>query len=238
MVFSADKGFKFLKNLLIARLYGFKQVKLKVDADTAEGTGRFARRILGGGRDIRADANMAWDVPKALNAMQSLARYGIRSFEQPIKADDIKGLAQLVSETGLGVMADESISDSDSLETLIANRACTAVNIRISKCGGLVASYNRCLRALQAGLTVQVGCQVGETSLLSAAQLILIAGVRRVTYGEGCFGLHLLREDPGHPLMQFGYGGRPPKLPQGPGLGIQINEEILNRWCVRKERVE
>jgi len=238
VVFSAEKGFTFLRNLLIARFYGFRQVKLKVDTDTAVDTGRLARRILGEKRDIRADANMAWDVNRAREAMQSLARYGINSFEQPIKAEDLPGLAQLISETGLGVMADESLNDSESLERLIAQHACTAVNVRISKCGGLIASYNRCLRALEAGLMVQVGCQVGETSLLSAAQLALITAVKKVTYGEGCFGLHLLKEDPVEPLMQFGYGGRPPQLPQGPGLGVKVNEAMLSQWCVRKERIK
>lgn len=238
IVFSAEKGFKFLRNLLIARFYGFRQVKLKVDTDTAVETGRLARRILGERSDIRADANMAWDVSQAREAMQSLAHYGITSFEQPIKAEDLKGLAELVRETSLGVMADESLNDNESLEALIAQHACTSVNVRISKCGGLVASYNRCLRALEAGLTVQVGCQVGETSLLSAAQLILITAVKQVTYGEGCFGLHLLKEDPVEPLMQFGYGGRPPQLPQGTGLGVQVNESKLSQWCARKTHIE
>jgi L-alanine-DL-glutamate epimerase-like enolase superfamily enzyme len=134
-------------------------------------------------------------------------------------------------------MVDESLSDAQSLETLIDKGACTAVNARISKCGGLMAAYNRCLRALEAGLTVQVGAQVGETSLLSAAQLMLITAVGRVRYGEGCFGLHLLKEDPFSPLVQFGFGGRPPSLPEGPGLGVVPDPGILNRWCVRKQHV-
>ena len=101
----------------------------------------------------------------------------------------------------------------------------------------MIAVFNRCMRALEAGLTVQVGCQFGESSLLSAAQIILIAAVRRVTFGEGCFGLHLLREDPVAPLMQFGCGGRPPAFPKGPGLGVRANENILNQWCARKVSV-
>ena len=230
-------GLKFLKLLIKLRIYGFRHVKLKIDSETAEKTARLARLVFGKNRDIRADANMAWAAGRAAEAMKSLSQYGIRSFEQPIPADDIEGLARLVHETGLDVMADESLTDADSLETLITERACTAVNVRISKCGGLIAAYNRCMRALEAGLTVQIGCQVGESSLLSAAQLILITAVQRVTYAEGCFGLLLLREDPVEPLVQFGYGGRPPALPQGPGLGVRVNERLLKRWCVRKERI-
>jgi muconate cycloisomerase len=236
-VFSAERGFKAFKSLAKLRLYGFRQVKLKIEKDTAEETVRLARRFLGKNCDIRIDANMAWDVSQAIKAMKMMSRYGIRSYEQPLAAKDIEGLAELVQQTGLGVMVDESLNDAESLDNLIAQRACTAVNVRISKCGGLIAAHNRCRRALNAGLTLQVGCQVGETSLLSAAQIILAAAVREVTHAEGCFGLHLLREDPVRPLMQFGYGGRPPAFPQGPGLGVTVNESMLNQWCVRKESI-
>ena len=240
-VFSAEKGFKAFKSLAKIRLFGFHRVKLKVEKDTAIDSARLARRTLGKKCDIRIDANMTWDIPKnveeATVAIKGMADYGIYSFEQPLPAHDIAGLAQLVRQTGLGVMVDESLHDAESLEMLINQNACTAVNVRISKCGGLLAAFNRCMRALEAGLTVQVGCQVGETSLLSAAQMILIAALRRVTFGEGCFGLHLLREDPVTPLMQFGCGGRPPAFPKGPGLGVRVNENILNQWCARKVSV-
>ncbi len=238
VVFSAEKGFKAFKTLVKIRLYGFRQAKLKIEKDTAIDTARLARQILGRKCDIRIDANMAWDISQAIEAMREMATYGIYSYEQPLEAHDIAGLAQLVKETGLGVMVDESFHDAESLEALINQNACTAVNTRISKNGGLMASYHRCMRALEAGMTVQVGCQVGETSLLSAAQMILIAAVRRVAFGEGCFGLHLLREDPVKPLMQFGYGGRPPEFPQGAGLGVTVDENMIKQWCVKKASVE
>ncbi|MDJ0801869.1 MAG: enolase C-terminal domain-like protein [Desulfobacterales bacterium] len=235
VVSSASRGFKAWRSFLLYRLMGFRAAKLKIDSDTAVDTARLARWIMGRGCDLRADANMAWDVRSAISNMRALSHWGIRSFEQPLAADDFDGLATLVKETGLGVMADESLNDAASLETLIERKACTAINARISKCGGLVATYNRCRRALEAGLTVQVGCQVGETSLLSAAQLILIAAVRKVTYGEGCFGHYLLREDPFLPLVQFGRGGLPPALPDGPGLGVRVQEDIVSRHTTQTQ---
>jgi L-Ala-D/L-Glu epimerase len=236
-VISADRKMKNLINLILIRLYGFQQVKLKLRADTTEKAIRRARRVLGGSRDIRVDANMAWDRRQAVAAMRMIRRYGITSFEQPLAADDIAGLAELIRETGLAVMADESASDRRSFHELIARRACTAVNVRISKCGGLVAAYQRCRQVLEANMTLQVGCMVGETSLLSAAQLILLAAVGCVTYAEGCFGRHLLHEDPAVPLLQFGYAGRPPELPDAPGLGVRMDESLIRKWCVSQRRV-
>lgn len=236
-VLSAGRGLPFLTSLLRIRLFGFRDAKIKVAGEGALASARLARLVLGRRFDIRVDANMAWDAPQAASIMRSLSRYGIHLFEQPLRADDIEGLARLVRDTGLGVMVDEGVTDRDSLETVIARRACTAVNIRISKCGGLAASFNRCLRAREEGLTLQLGCQVGESSLLSAAQVILLGGVQGVKYGEGCFGRHLLREDPVGPLMQFGYGGRPPALPPGPGLGVQVDEKVLSRFSVTREAI-
>lgn len=236
-VLSAGRGLPFLTSLLRIRLFGFRHAKLKVAGEGALSSVRLARLVLGRSLDLRVDANMAWDIPQAVSTMRSLARYGIHLFEQPLRADDIEGLAQLVRETSLGVIVDEGVTDRASLETLIARRACTGVNIRIAKCGGLLASFNRCLRAHEEGLTLQVGCQVGESSLLSAAQVILLSGLLGVKYGEGCFGGYLLREDPGGPRMQFRYGGRPPELPKGPGLGVQVDERVLSRFAVRRETI-
>jgi muconate cycloisomerase len=237
VVASAVPGLKFWKTLLLAKAYGFRQIKLKVDRKDPVKRVQTARRILGSAWDIRVDVNMAWDVPFALAAMPQMARYGVRSFEQPLAPDDHEGLARLIRETGLEVMVDESLNDAESLEALIEGRACTAVNVRISKCGGLMASYRRSLRALEKGMIVQVGCQVGETSLLSSAQMKLIAAVPKVTYGEGCFGHHLLRDDPFQPLMQFGFGGRPPQHPGDMGLGVRPDEKKLLKYVANKARI-
>ncbi len=95
-----------------------------------------------------------------------------------------------------------------------------------------MASYNRCREALAAGLTVQVGCQVGESSLLSAAHMTLVTAVAEVTHAEGCFGRLLLGEDPAEPLLQFRPGGRPPPFPTEAGLGIAMQEDLLQRYAV------
>lgn len=230
---SSTGGWALVKSALKQRLYGIRAIKLKVEREGGEATARTARRVLGAGVDLRADANMAWTVDEAIASMRAISRHGVRSFEQPLPADDLAGAARLVAETGLGVMADESLWDRESLQRLIAARACTAVNVRVSKCGGLVAALARARESLAAGLTVQLGCQVGESSLLSAAHLALVQGVQQVTYAEGCFGRFLLREDPGVPALQFGRGGRPPAPPHGAGLGVRIDAAALAPYVVR-----
>src|SRR5215211_3548516 len=191
--------------------------------------------------ELRVDANMAWTVEQALEAIGQLRAVGIWSFEQPIAAGDLAGLARLVADSSAQIMVDEGLSDRDSLQRFISHRACTAANVRISKCGGLVGAYARCREALDAGLLFQVGCQVGESSLLSAAQLTLLQGLAPLTPGvrfaEGCFGRHLLWEDPAAPLVQFGYGGRPPRRPPGAGLGVEVDLAALQRYTLDQASV-
>ncbi len=234
VVLSSSAGWK---TLLMTRLVAIRQVKLKVEAGREQAGALRTRHWLGRRCDVRADANMAWSVDQGLARMAALARLGIHSYEQPLPADDLEGLARLVRESGQGVMADESLNDRESLQRLIEKRACTAVNVRISKCGGLLAARRRIREALDAGLDVQVGCQVGESSLLSAAQLVLLSAVHPVKYAEGCFGQLLLREDPAQPVLQFGFGGRPPALPAGPGFGVQMNRDLLARYTAREETI-
>src|SRR5215216_1988117 len=235
-VVSAGRGWPYVKSLLKMRAFGFPQVKLKLGEDGALQAARTARRLLGRRVDLRVDANMAWDVDQALEVIRQLRAVGIRSFEQPIAAGDLAGLARLVAEAPAGIMVDEGLTDRDSLQRFIGHRACTGANVRISKCGGLVGAHARCREALDAGLMLQVGCQAGESSLLSAAHLTLLSALASrtpgVRYAEGCFGRHLLREDPASPLVQFGYGGRPPRRPAGAGLGVQVDQAMLERWAV------
>ena len=234
LVLSGETGPRALTTLLKARVYGIRDVKVKVDGRSSAGV-RLARRVLGRRARIRVDCNMAWTYAEARAAMPLLARDGVESFEQPLAAGDLTGLARLCAETGLAVIADESVHDAASLERLIAARACTGVNVRIAKCGGLVAALARCRRALAAGLTVQLGCLVGETSQLSAAQLVLVHTLGQgISNLEGCYGERLLARDPVHPLLQFQRGGRPPRAPRGAGFGTTVDMNFIERSSGRR----
>jgi L-Ala-D/L-Glu epimerase len=240
-VVSASQGWPYVVSLLKMRAFRFPQVKLKLGDDRALQAARTARRLLGRRTDLRVDANMAWDVEQALAVIGQLGTVGIRSFEQPIASHDLAGLARLVAETSAQIVVDEGLTDRDSLQRYIAHQACTGANVRISKCGGLIGAHARCQQAADAGLMLQVGCQVGESSLLSAAHLMLLLALAPLTpgvrYAEGCFGRHLLREDPVSPLLQFRYGGRPPRRPQGAGLGVRVDQGTLERWAVDQARI-
>lgn len=229
-VISSDAG---LTKLLAVRLLRFPQVKVKVEKGSAVTHVRRVRKILGKRCDIRIDANMTWTPEEALAEFPSLLDLGVKSCEQPVSPQNTDGLAMLTRESKMGIMVDESLNDRDSLALLIRRKACDAVNVRVSKCGGLTASYNRCRESLEAGLVVQIGCQVGESSLLSSAHMTLTTAVAQVDYVEGCFGRYLLRVDPVKPMLMFRPGGHPPSFPSSPGLGVMVNERTLEHYSSR-----
>ena len=236
-VISASGGWPLYKTLMKLRLFGIKQVKVKLGGGIGLDAIRTIDKALGRNSDVRIDLNMLWNKDEALISMPEFDQAGVQSFEQPLPADQLCEMAELVEKTGLYVMADESLNDAESLDQLIKMQASNAVNVRVSKCGGLMAAIDRCRKALDAGLMLQVGCQVGESSLLSAAQLALMAQVNGIRYLEGCFGTLLLEKDPVSPELKFGHGGMPPKQPDGYGLGVVLDHDYLEQCTTRYDEV-
>jgi len=108
-VASAGRGWRDMVSLLKLRAFRFPHVKLKLERDGAIQAARTARRLLGRRVDLRVDANMAWEVEQALAVIGELRRMGIQSFEQPIAANDLPGLARLVRESSAGIVVDGTI---------------------------------------------------------------------------------------------------------------------------------
>ena len=121
-------------------------------------------------------------------------------------------------------------------ENLVREHACDVFNVRVSKCGGLLPSLEISEFGLSAGLKVQVGAQVGETSLLSAAGRHLALHLAELESAEGSFGTYLLSEDITTEPVMFGDGGRG-SLVLGPGLGVSVNDQTLERLATEVIRI-
>ena len=216
---------------------GMNSIKVKVGIDDDAARLRAVRESVGDDVEIRVDANGVWSADAAVAALNALTSYNIVGVEQPVTAADLDGMRHVREQTGLRVIADESLVTEDNAAALIAANACDVFNIRVSKCGGLIASARIAQMAAEAGIGVQIGAQVGETSLLSAAGRALAAHVPSLEYLEGSFGTHLLSEDIAFESVMFGYGGRGELLPR-PGLGVAVNEDALERLAQEKITVE
>jgi L-Ala-D/L-Glu epimerase len=150
---------------LVVRALGIRQVKIKVGDDLERDLHalRLLRRLLGPRVDLRVDANCAWaGADEALAAIAAMRRFRISAVEQPLPAGDTDGLAAITAGTTEAIIVDESLCSYDDAVALIAARACNAFNIRVSKCGGLLASMRIARLAAENGLACVVGAQVGR----------------------------------------------------------------------------
>ena len=216
----------------VFRAYRVAEVKVKVGFPGDVEAVRAVRTALGPRAAIRVDANGAWRPAEALRAMAALAELGVESVEQPLPRGAPAELAALRARSPLPLVADESLLTVEDARELAAAGAVDRFNLRVSKCGGLGPCAAIAAVAAGAGIGVQVGSQVGETAILSAAGRHLAASVDALLRAEGSFGEALLVEDVGRAAVVFGPGGEAPVL-TGPGLGIEIDAERVRRWTRR-----
>ena len=215
----------------------FARIKVKVGIGDDLRRLEAVRRAAGGQVAIRVDANGAWDAATAVKAIEALRAFDIEAVEQPVGSHDIEGMRRVREESGIAVVADESLVTMQDAEALVRQQACDVFNVRVSKCGGLLASLAIANFGLTAGLQVQVGAQVGETSLLSAAGRHLAAHLPQLESTEGSFGTHLLTEDITADPVMFGHEGRGGPI-VGPGLGVAVDDEVLERLATDVIRIE
>jgi L-Ala-D/L-Glu epimerase len=215
----------------LVKKHHLRFIKIKVGTDSDIETLRKVRDQLGFEVDIRVDANSAWSPSEAIARLQEMEPYQISAVEQPVAKADFAGLKQVQDAVGIPVIADESLCTEEDARRLIGLKACRIFNIRLSKCGGPGAAARIVRLAEKAGISCQVGCHVGETSILSAAGRHFALTVPSLSYVEGSISPYLLVRDVVSQPVIFQDGGLAFEMP-GPGLGIEVLENALNELAL------
>jgi muconate cycloisomerase len=210
-------------------------VKIKVGNERDTEILSMAREILGHKVDIRVDANGAWSSEEAEKRIGAMMAYGISAVEQPVSKEDILGLKRVSEQVEIPIIADESLCLERDAKKLASLDACQVFNLRLSKCGGILAALRLYEIARKKAIASQLGCQVGETGILSAAGRQLAAN-RKFIYLEGSYSGYLLKEDIVNEPVVFGPGGVAQPL-AGHGLGVSVNEETLQRLAIMRDKI-
>lgn len=137
---------------------------------------------------------------------------------------------------GVPLMLDESLCSEIDARRAIEEGTCDLFNLRLSKCGGFLPCLKLAALAHQAGLGYQLGCQVGETGILSAAGRHFATSVANIRFLEGSYDRFLVREPLTREDLTFGRGGFADEL-TGPGLGVTIDEAAVGRVTIRQHLV-
>jgi len=199
----------------------FEQNKAAVEA---------VRLIFGDNYDLRIDTNGAWNLELALHHIPLIEKYNVKVVEEPlIPGDtDLAEFAGMMRDHGVILMADESACSLEDVEGIIKEKNYSMINVRLSKCGGFQNSFRIIDQLRTNGLSFQIGCQLGESGILSAAGRALGLLCRDAKYYDGSYDRFMLKENITTEHVSFGLGGKAGPL-DGPGLGVVINKESLMR---------
>lgn len=215
---------------------GFRALKIKGlrDGEHIASVAAALRREFGSELSLRVDLNMACKTPKEVIAIaQQLEPYNIRSIEQPLRAEDLDGLAFVREHTPIPLMLDESVWDECDAARAISRAAADLVNIYVAEAGGITAGRRIADMCDCAGVEVAIG-SMPELGVGTAAAAHLgfslphlehpsdVAGFRYHSSDVVCHELRIVDGD----LMR----------PTGPGLGVELDRDRLAAHAIEVGR--
>jgi L-alanine-DL-glutamate epimerase-like enolase superfamily enzyme len=208
---------------------GFKALKVKVGVNPRQDVERVKRirEAVGSEIAIRVDANQGWKVRQAINTLKKLEPYNVEFVEQPVKAEDIKGLTKVRRNSSIPVMADETVHSPEDTIKVIHAEAVDLINIKLMKSGGIWKATKIAAIAEAAKIPCMAGC-MGESNLGITAATHFAAAVKNVQHADLDSDLLLLDK-----LVKRGGAkvqGSKRILPKRSGLGITaLNDKLLGK---------
>lgn len=208
---------------------GFPVLKLKVGRDAGNDAARVraVRTAVGDRIRILIDANQGYEVSAAVGFADAVRECNPELIEQPVAAADLAGLAEVTRRSPVPIAADEAVTDPASLARILATGAARAVNIKLLKCGGPDEAEMMVRMAEAAGVPAMIGCGI-ETRVGISAGLAVALGSANVRWIDldGAFGLEADPVFSGGARLENGFQSMDP----GPGLGLEVDEEVLARY--------
>jgi L-alanine-DL-glutamate epimerase-like enolase superfamily enzyme len=212
--------------------FKFKYVKILLGESESENIKRVSlvRSLFGDHVDIRVEANGKWTFQQAVFNLDKLDKFNITAVEQPVAKDDIAGLQRLKKTIKIPIIVDESMCSLSDAKNLIEKDACDILNIKISKCGGLLRSMEIAHFAKSQNISCQLGAHVGETEILSAAGKSFAFTIPNLIYFEGA---SFLLHEHSYSNNQFEIKNKREDRVSNFGLGIKLtNQQLIMKHCV------
>ena len=224
------------RRLRVMRWFGLRDFKLKLglsgeaDAENLRVVDRQIGKAIARGKcTLRVDVNGGWREDETPRRVAGLKQYGVCVVEQPAYCS-ARRLAELARACEVPLMADESLLTQEDARVLLEEPTRVWWNIRLSKNGGLVRSLLLARLAADHAVEFTLGCMVGESGILSAAQRRALQLGPQPRFVEGNYGRFLLADDLTERSPRLGYGGRLRPL-KGDGLGIAVDPGKLKRYA-------
>lgn len=150
---------------------GFKVLKLKTGLHAEEDAERIIKlkEKFGDHFTIRVDANTGYDLKQLQTFLGLVKEQEVELIEQPLLPGIDHQLANLPASLRAKLAADESLKDAAAALQLATNKNYGIFNIKLMKCGGIVAAFDIANIALYAGIDLFWGCNDESCISISAA---------------------------------------------------------------------
>jgi L-alanine-DL-glutamate epimerase-like enolase superfamily enzyme len=206
------------------------KVKTGLDPITDIARVRAVREVCGPEMPLTIDSNCGWTIQQAHYCLRELQNERLLLAEQPIPPGDHVGMAELRRSTSTPLMADESVFTLQDAWLLANHRAVDVFSIYPGKHGGIAATSDIVAIARAAGLRCTIGSNL-ELGVGTAAMLHVAAAFPEVdvdTFPADTIGPLYHETD----LLTQPLNLGPPSavIPDGPGLGVELDEQLLQRY--------
>jgi muconate cycloisomerase len=190
------------------------------------------RAVLPGTVDLRVDYNQGLEPWNAIAQLRDVEAFKPTFIEQPVRRKHLAAMAEITAALDTPIMADESVFTPAEAIELVRLRAADLVSIKIMKAGGIARAREIAAIAAAAGIAGYGGTMF-EGGIAIAAGLHLVASTPNISLGAEFYtstyvmGVEVLatpiRIVRGQTLV-----------PQGPGLGVTVDEDAVRRIAVAR----
>lgn len=201
---------------------GFSTFKLKLGVGDDVGQVRAVREALGPQARIRIDANAAWDVETARRTLQAVEPFDVELAEQPVAT--LEEAAQVSGSTSIPLAGDESIEGRGDAVRAVKLGACKLAGLKLSKVGG-PEEVIAIAEVLPSFVSSALDGPVGIAAAAQVAQTLDHAALGVHHFAHGLATQRLFSSTIASVECELRDGMLHP--PDGPGLGVEIDEDAL-----------
>jgi L-alanine-DL-glutamate epimerase-like enolase superfamily enzyme len=189
---------------------------------------RAARRGIGDRAELMIDAGLCYDTATAIRRARQFEEFRPTWFEEPLHPDNVEGYGKLSSQSPIRIAAGEEVCDVAEFRRLMDVGGIDVAQVDVTRVGGL--SRSRRIgwdSAERHRLCVNHSYKTGVNI---AASLHFVAALPNTHYFEYCVEQGALRQ---HLTRQaFPVKDGEISVPEEPGLGVDLNEEIVAKYRV------
>jgi len=213
---------------------GYQRIKLKIkpgwDIDVVREVRRRHRNIL-----LSVDANCAYTIADE-DHLRALDDFGLLMIEQPLNHDDLIDHAKLQSVMTTPICLDESITGPARARQALDMGSCRIVNIKIGRVGGYsqaLAIHDLCyLREVPVWCGGMLESGIGRAHNIALASLAGFSLPGDISASSRYFARDVII-----PEVSVAGDGTV-EVPQGPGLGLEVDLDYITAHTVSIEQIE